>query len=123
MELRKGIDNDRSGVVELQTLLNQKGFVCSVDGIFGDGTERCVCAAQKTFGLIPNGIANDIFLSVLKKSLVLGSVTPPPVQLLSYQDVKRVQAAVNSTLGGLLTADILKQSMPYASDFNIQRFL
>jgi putative chitinase len=119
MELRKDIGNDRSDVLNLQQLLNQKGFACIVDGVFGDNTEKCVCAAQKSFGLIPNGIANDIFLSVLKKSLTQGS----PVQVVNIQPKISIPVVVSIGTKGPLTFDTVKQSMPYASDFNINRFL
>ena len=43
-------------VVELQTLLKQRGYALDVDGIFGTGTDAAVKAFQHDKGLTVDGI-------------------------------------------------------------------
>ena len=52
--LRKGASGD--AVVELQTLLNQYGYVLTVDAKFGAKTEEAVKDYQRNHGLVADGI-------------------------------------------------------------------
>jgi len=121
MELRKGIDNNREDVISLQTLLNQKGFVCTIDGVFGDDTEKRVCAVQKSFSLIPNGIANDIFMSILRRSMTPERTVTVQVNL--QPKVSTTSIVVPVGANGPLTFDMIKKTMIYAQDVNINKFL
>ena len=52
---------DRGAKVrQLQSALDKAGFECTVDGVFGPGTERAVKAAQQARGLTPDGIAGPL---------------------------------------------------------------
>lgn len=53
--LARGEDNNADEVMRLQRLLDEAGYRCDIDGIFGGGLERTVRTFQKDHGLITDG--------------------------------------------------------------------
>lgn len=100
MELQK--NSEGQDVTTLQVSLNQLGFKCEIDGQFGQATEAQICACQKSFNLVPSGVVNDIFWSILNTA------------------VKNIQ---QTGIPVVITYEILKKSMPYATEANLTRFL
>jgi peptidoglycan hydrolase-like protein with peptidoglycan-binding domain len=64
--IRKG--NTGSDVSRCQQDLNIHGFICTVDGIFGSGTEAQVKAFQAANGLTPDGIVGPLTWAALEAS-------------------------------------------------------
>lgn len=62
-------------VKELQTLLNEHGFACDVDGIFGPGTDAAVCEFQEANGLAVDGIVGASTWAALRSEPVAGAIT------------------------------------------------
>lgn len=59
-------DNNRS-VRAFQNLLIETGYLAgSVDGSFGDGTDRAVRAARRYYGMMENGLADRVLVAYLK---------------------------------------------------------
>ena len=74
--LRKG--KTGSAVRELQTLLNQKGFACDVDGSFGPATLAAVKAFQAANGLAVDGsVGPATWTALLSGSSSSGTTTTP----------------------------------------------
>ena len=68
-----------SDVKELQRMLIDLGFSCGRwkdDGDFGDATEMALRQAQKQFGLVETGIADDKTVSVLRARLAALDADP-----------------------------------------------
>ena len=62
-------------VKELQTLLNEHGIACNVDGIFGPGTDTAVREFQEANGLTVDGIVGASTWSALRNDPVSGAIT------------------------------------------------
>lgn len=79
MLLKKGM-YDNVGVRELQQNLAKLGYVISVDGDFGGGTEAVVKSFQKKYNLKPDGVVGGKTFakidSVLKLEVSVGSTEP-----------------------------------------------
>jgi hypothetical protein len=61
-----------SAVVELQRLLNRRGFALVIDGDFGPKTELAVRDFQRQAGLVVDGIAGPKTLAMLRGGKLLG---------------------------------------------------
>ncbi|MEE3719485.1 peptidoglycan-binding protein [Tumidithrix elongata RA019] len=63
-----------ASVTELQKLLASRGFYTgAIDGIMGNQTKAAVIAAQKSYGLTPDGIAGTQTLAALKRGTASSS--------------------------------------------------
>lgn len=62
-------------VRELQTLLNEHGIACDVDGIFGPGTNAAVLAFQEANGLTVDGIVGASTWAALRDTPAPGTIT------------------------------------------------
>lgn len=54
-------------VIELQTLLNKKGYSLTIDGDFGKKTLAALTAFQKANGLVPDGVVGEKTYAALKQ--------------------------------------------------------
>ena len=73
VELKKGMqDSSTDGLVSrVQALLEKHGYLATVDGVFGDDTERAVLEFQrnnKENGLVESGVVDSKTLAVLESA-------------------------------------------------------
>ncbi len=95
-------------VKNLQQLLSDRGFYGgAIDGIKGPMTQEAVILAQKTYGLIPDGVAGSLTIAALEADKAVGSNVGNNVVAISYKekassttatvdnDLKKVQALLS----------------------------
>lgn len=65
-----------NGIAEVQKLLNSHGYSCTVDGKFGDITERKVKQFQSANGLAVDGIVGPVTMGELRKPMKVVNFKP-----------------------------------------------
>lgn len=93
-------DNKSSDAVKnLQQLLSDRGFYGgAIDGISGPMTQEAIILAQKTYGLVADGVAGSLTLAALEADTNVTNVVP-----ISYQEV-----ATNKPASTIANDDIKK---------------
>lgn len=93
-------DNKSSDAVKnLQQLLSDRGFYGgAIDGISGPMTQEAIILAQKTYGLVADGVAGSLTLAALEADTNVTNVVP-----ISYQEV-----ATNKPASTVANDDIKK---------------
>ncbi|ELS34516.1 MULTISPECIES: peptidoglycan-binding domain-containing protein [Pseudanabaena] len=97
--------NKSDAIKNLQQLLSDRGFYGgAIDGIKGPMTQEAVILAQKTYGLIPDGVAGSLTLAALEA----GSNVVP----ISYKDPASQPTASNSD-------DVIKKGQVLLSNLGL----
>jgi serine/threonine protein kinase/peptidoglycan hydrolase-like protein with peptidoglycan-binding domain len=105
-------------VQDLQTALNEKGFNAGiVDGFMGPQTEAAISSAQKTLGLVINGIASRELLvaitSMSKSAAKKEQLNNDYKIACSSLDVQRISSRIKSYIQSTSTqAEILRWTHP-----------
>jgi len=80
------ISNPSDSIKNLQQLLSDRGFYGgAIDGIKGPMTQEAIILAQKTYGLVPDGVAGSLTLAALE------SDSSPSQSPAKYQEISLKQ--------------------------------
>jgi len=84
-------------VMRLQQALDDAGYAISVDGIYGDGTNRVLRAAQRQMGLVADGIAGPKTFAALEGLDVAA--------LLGQDDIERAADALGVSVPAVMAVN------------------
>ncbi len=73
-------------VKQLQTLLNNKGYACTIDGSFGPNTQKLVIKFQQDNNLTPDGIVGQGTQNALSSTNIIQPVIINPTQEKLFED-------------------------------------
>lgn len=96
----KSSDKSSDGVRNLQQLLSDRGFYGgAIDGIKGPMTQEAIILAQKTYGLIADGVAGSLTIAALEAGsnyVAISDQKPTASNQVSDSSIKEGQKLLNS---------------------------